>query len=270
MKNILLKITAFIISAVVGFFATDIIVDNIHPKQETKVAENASENIPDSDAATDTTQGISDTIPNEADMQTAKADIVTKPIVLNLGFDVTNKKLNSDKFDFNVNCNNLTEGLTIKNYYLYSKDDTVVPIKRAEADGIFKNVEYKSADGTYLLCAVTSENRLSTLKEIGGFTKPVVVKKIEKMPKEELQKLVDNISAEGKWYRNGGHDQIARNVEIKVKDLANKREFTRIGFSALRVDINSTKKKFPNATVTVLDVKYDNSNKINSVVVELK
>ena len=159
------------------------------------------------------------------------------------------------------------------------KGDTANAIKQAEPNGEFKGVEYKSADGKYLLCAVTSDDRLSTLKEVGEFKKPVV--KIEKMPKEELQKLVDKIHEEGTWYKpRNGHEQIAEgSISIKLKNSTKYTELIKVGkteidfdsFNRLRNHINAKKiRDYKDVTVEVTEVKYNSSNKINHVVIELK
>ena len=276
MKNILLKIIVFVFSAAVGFWATDIIMKYIPFKSNLDVVENITIDDTDSisleksnDANTNIDVYDSVNIVNNA-IESDTSEIISAPVELNLDFDIISKKLNPNKFDLTVKCKNLPEEVVVQNYNLYLKNDTVAPMMQA-SNGVFTNVDYKSADGTYLLCIVTSENRLSSFKEVGGFVKPVEVKKIEKMSKDELQELVSNIEASGEWYKNGKHPQIAKNVNIKVLDKINNREYTIKSFSKLRNEIGfiSSGDKSNPAKGIVKELTYDSDNKINSVVVEI-
>lgn len=255
MKNIILKIVAFLFSVAIGFFGTGLIIGNNDASGEQAqnvavsqvTASSAENNVPQQQ------------VQNNNVTQQVEEKIVPQPI--DVEYVISGKSLKQTGFGFTVTAQNVPEGVKIERFDLFTKDDSIVPVKSAPSNGIFSDVAYASNDGVYMLRGITADKNVTLFKEISGFVKPVEVKKIEKMTVAELQGLFDNILSNHKWISN--HEKIAKKVKITKKTESG--DVAVESLTKLYQTIRFEKKK-----ATVLNVGYDGSNKINSMVVELK
>ena len=255
MKNIILKIVAFLFSVAIGFFGTGLIIGNndASGEQEQNVAvsqvaaSSAENNVPQQQ------------VQNNNVTQQVEEKIAPQPI--DVEYVISGKSLKQTGFGFTVTAQNVPEGVKIERFDLFTKDDSIVPVKSAPSNGIFSDVAYASNDGVYMLRGITADKNVTLFKEISGFVKPVEVKKIEKMTVAELQGLFDNIEKNYLWCVK--HEKIAKGVKITAITDGSEKSFETL--TQLKNTISMLHQK-----VSVLNVGYDSSNKINKISVELK
>ena len=267
-SNVVWKLLLFVVMAVVGFFATEVLVFKSEevvtiPVQSPKVVSF------DDESEDDVT--ISDNDASIAEVQEEEPQDL--PVVVeellpidNAVFTVSNKTLNQNGFSFNVYCENIPVDYQVEQYMLFLNENDAEPVLIAEANGKFSSDKYFAPDGKYFIKATFINGNCTTLKSIDGIVKPEEKKeevKPSRMEQSELQSKIDASVLErngnspvNKWYRGvSGDARISTKVKITVSGM----EKPFIGVAAMLQHGRAKKLK-----IKVLSVSYDKNNVIDA------
>ena len=265
-SNVVWKLLLFVVMAVVGFFATEILVFKseeiaikpVQPQEITSFDDELEEPVkPDYDAPV-------------AELEEEPKDL---PVVVeellpidNAVFSVSNKTLNQSGFSFIACCENIPVDYQIEQYMLFLNENDAEPVLRAEANGKFSSDKYFAPDGKYFIKATFINGNCTTLKSIDGIVKPEEKKEEvqpSRMEQSELQSKIDASVLErngnspvNKWYRGvSGDARISTKVKITVSGM----EKPFIGVAAMLQHGRAKKLK-----IKVLSVSYDKNNVIDA------
>lgn len=250
------KLLLFIVMAVVGFCATDVLVLG---KSSVGFGENI---VAESDSTNNVSEGAETSTPAPVEVEGAEKSVddnetpkQMEPI--NAEFNVYEKNLAENGFTFSVAV--LADYESEVNYYeLYLKEDDENPVLTS-TDGTFKSNEYYAADGKYFIQAFYKNGNSTLVKSIDGFVKPAKdePKQIAKLEMSELQSKIDKSFKnrnDRKWYASvgkGGDKRLAD--KVTVKNITNGVTYTSIAAMFAKCWVCADK-------INVESVTYDEAN----------
>lgn len=264
------KLLLFIVMAVVGFCATDVLVlgkssvglgKNI--AAESVSTNNVSEGAEASTKAPVEVEGAEISVDESA----SAVNETPKPMEpINAEFNVYEKNLAENGFTFSVAV--LAEYESEVDYYeLYLKEDDENPVLTS-TDGTFNSNEYYAADGKYFIQAFYKNGNSTLVKSIDGFVKPAKdePKQIAKLEMSELQSKIDkSLKNRGgkKWYASGKDGDKRLADKVTVKNITDSVTYTSI--SEMFSDCWFCAKK-----INVESVTYDEANgRLNAITISI-
>lgn len=265
------KLLLFIVMAVVGFCATDVLVlgkSGVGLGKDVTAGAVSTNNVSaGAEASTKAPVAVEGT-EISVDEPAPAVNETPKPMEpINAEFNVYEKNLAENGFTFSVAV--LADYESEVDYYeLYLKEDDENPVLTS-TDGTFKSNEYYTADGKYFIQAFYENGNSTLVKSIDGFVKPAKdePKQIAKLEMSELQSKIDKSfknRGDRKWYASvgkGGDKRLAD--KITVKNTTNGKTYTSI--AAMFADCWICAKK-----INVESVTYDEaSSRLNAITISI-